>query len=286
MITLMVLSSMTVSSFAASKPYVNVSTYQNYKQAQQVLKLINKERSKRGLKKLKLDKSLTNSAIKRAAEISIYIPDKSPHRRPNGKLVKSINKKICYECCAEFYNMTPEAVVHGWMTSKPHKKGILLKNAKSVGIGCVTTDGRDNFWTLEFSTSKCKKKVTAKGIVASYKKVVCKSKYIKSRYFRLGDKEGPTDLAMMSEIELDQSTAIYPYYQGEWNLGCESRLKPSDFTWKSSNPAVATVSAAGIVTPKAPGKFKLTAKMKKSPGCTAKCTITVNDPEIYDEDWY
>ena len=46
LITLMVFSSMTVSSFAASKPYVYVCTYQNYAQAQEVLKLIKAGMSK------------------------------------------------------------------------------------------------------------------------------------------------------------------------------------------------------------------------------------------------
>ena len=284
MITLMVFSSMTVSSFAASKPYVYVCTYQNYAQAQEVLKLINKERSKRGLKKLKLDKALTKAAVQRAAEIGIYVPAKSPHRRPNGKLVKSLNKKICYECCAEGYE-SPAAVVHGWMTSPPHKRGILLKSAKSVGIGCITTDGGYTYWTLEFSNSKRKKKVPAAGIVPAYKKVVAKSKYLKSSYFRIGDDRGPTMLAMMPEIELGKATAFSPYYQGKWNLNCEARLAPTDFVWSSSNPAVAVVNEAGLVTPIAAGSFQLTAKMKRSPGCTATCVITVYDPNSYEE-WY
>ena len=48
-----------------------------------------------------MDRGLTNSAIMRGFETTIYIPETSPHRRPNGKLSKSINKKIIYENCAQ-----------------------------------------------------------------------------------------------------------------------------------------------------------------------------------------
>lgn len=78
----MVLSCSAFTSFAGTGNYVKVQVTQNYAEAQQILKLINKQRAKRGLRKLKLDKNLTKSAAKRAAELTVYIPESSPHRRP------------------------------------------------------------------------------------------------------------------------------------------------------------------------------------------------------------
>lgn len=82
---------------------LSISGEQNYKYSQQLLQMINKERKKAGLSVLKLDKILTNAAITRAIELSVYIPQSSPHRRPNGELSKSVNNQICYEDCLESY---------------------------------------------------------------------------------------------------------------------------------------------------------------------------------------
>ena len=153
---------MPVPSHAASNANVYVKVTQDYAQTQQVLKYVNKERAKRGLKKVKLDKKLTNSAIARAAEVSIMVPLTSPHRRPNGKLVRSINSKISYECALESEMYTPKAAVALWMSSPSHKKGILLKSAKSVGIASVTTIDGYQIWMLDFSNSKAKSVVKAK----------------------------------------------------------------------------------------------------------------------------
>lgn len=49
-------------------------------------------------------------------------------------------------------------------------------------------------------------------------------------------------------------------------------------TWKSSNPAVATVSSAGVVKGKADGTAIITATAKDGSGKSAACTVTVKTP--------
>lgn len=274
-----------VATASSSLPYVKVSTYQDNAKAKQVLKYINKERSKRGLSKVKLDKELTSAAVQRAAEVAIYIPTTSPHKRPNGKSAHGVNKRITSECCAEGYN-TAESVVDGWMHSDAHRKLVLDKKARSVGIGCITTDGNDTFYALEISHTKMKKKLKSNKKVHSYKKVYAKKKYLKKSFFSLrtnlesdyydGDEEEIT-------ITPGQKVKLHPYYSSEWNFYYNSRLAASNFKWSSSKKSVATVSKKGKVTGKSEGSVKITAKMKRYP--YAKLTMWVdvtNDDDDYD----
>ena len=132
---------------------ISLTVTQDYKQAQAILKYVNKYRKKKHLKALKLDKDLTKAAITRGAELNIYTPQTSPHRRPNGKLTKTLNKRICYEDCLEIggsYYMDPsefgasgsitsaKAVVDSWIASPPHRKGLLLSKAKCAGIAATS----------------------------------------------------------------------------------------------------------------------------------------------------
>ena len=278
----MVLTCSAFPTYAASGNYLKVQVTQNYADAQQVLKLINKERSKRGLKKLKLDQKLTKSATKRAAELIVYIPEGSPHRRPNGKLAKSINKKISYECCAEGYT-SPKSVMSGWMHSKPHKRGILLKNARSVGIGCVISDSGDKYWTLEFSSSKAKKKETRTSKVTSTYKIFAKAKYLKKskfEFYLIGN--AYTDDGEMPLLYVGEPLNARVFFTNNFHF--TTALRGADFIWKSSNPAVATVDAYGRVTPKAAGTFTITAKMKDRLGYTFTHKAKVED-SYSDDDW-
>ena len=277
----MVLSCSAFPTFAASGNYVNVQVTQNYSDAQQILKLINKQRAKRGLKKLKLDRNLTDSAVKRAIELTVYIPEQSPHRRPNGKVGKSINKKITYECCAEGYT-SAKSVMSGWMSSPPHKRGILLKGARSVGIGCVTSENGDKFWTLEFSTKKAKKKETRTTAVTKTIKVIAKATYLTKKHFWMG--LSSDDMFFEDEVYVGETTRVGVFYHN--NFDFNTMLRGADFTWTSSNPAIATVDAYGRITAKAAGTVTIKAKMKIPLGYAFSTQIYVEDPGAYDDEYY
>ena len=70
--------------------YKEVSGTFNYDYAFEVLKLVNDEREKEGVPPLSMDKSMLDSAMVRAAEITVTFD----HVRPNGEMCFSINKKI------------------------------------------------------------------------------------------------------------------------------------------------------------------------------------------------
>lgn len=264
-VVLMAFAMMPMPAQAASTAKVYMKVTQNNAKAQQVLKYINKERKKRGLKKLKLDKSLTSSAITRAAEVSILVPKSSPHKRPNGKVARSINKKINYECCLEATGYTPKAMVHSWMTSPSHKKGILLKNAKSIGISYVTTVDGYQISTLEISKSKAKSVLKSKSKKTMTKKVVAKGSLIKAKYFKIRN---------ASTMKVGASSKAKVIYSGPKAFG-PGLVAPKSFRWTSSNTGIATVSSAGVIKAKKAGTVTIKAKLKSGSKFTISKKITV-----------
>lgn len=280
-IVCLLISCSAVSSFAESGKYVKLKATQNYGDAQKVLKLINKQRSKRGLRKLKLDKGLTKSAAQRAAELTVYIPETSPHRRPNGRLTKSINGKIIYECCAEGYE-TPGSVVSGWMSSPPHKRGILLSSAKSVGIGCITTGSGEKYWTLELSSSNASKKEKRKKALSSTYKVSSKAEYLKKKNFSISLlDQSAYDPYSLPTVYVGESSKVAVYFTNKF--GFNTPLKGSCFTWRSSNPSVVAIDKNGKITPKKAGTVTITAKMKGSMNYTFKTKFYVENYDDYDD---
>lgn len=260
---------------AASTGKLSVTGYQNYNDAQKVLKEVNKYRKKYGRKALKMDQGLTNSAITRGFETTIYIPETSPHRRPNGKLAKTINKKIIYENCAQSAGMTPKQIVKGWMNSSSHKKGILLSNAKSVGVAAITVvtkDGYDaNTWVLDFSSSKAGKVEKSKKKKKFTKNIVTKNEYLKKSYLKMNSRYGTiweTETMPMKQTYQGKKMKEYGVYP--------TVINASSFTsWKSSKPSVATVDSKGKITGKKAGTTTISAKLKTGTKITISKKIKV-----------
>ncbi len=145
---------------------VKIKGKEFYSKSFQVLKLVNKERKKRGLKSLTMDKKLLEAAMKRAAETSLYWN----HTRPNGSDCYTICDGMWAENIASGY-ASASNVMTGWMNSPGHKANILSKNSKSIGIGCFEIDGR-YYWVQCFGTQK------ASGVKASSYKDRNKSRTI------------------------------------------------------------------------------------------------------------
>ncbi len=134
---------------------VKIKGQEVYSKSFQVLKQVNKERKRRGLKSLTMDKKLLEAAMKRAAETSLYWS----HTRPNGSDCFTICDGMWAENIASGY-ASPTNVMTGWMNSSGHKANILSKKSKSIGIGCFEIDGR-YYWVQCFGTQK------ASGVKAS-----------------------------------------------------------------------------------------------------------------------
>ena len=238
-----------------------IKVCQDYAQAQQILKYVNKERKKRHLKALKMDKKLTKHAITRAAELFVMIPFTSPHMRPNGK--KNSGNGIIYENCFEVTGgvYSAKEVVKGWMDSPPHKKGILLPEANSIGIAAVRTRGLHDdlrqHCVLEFGSSKAKSVEKSKKRKYYSITVSAPKKYRKKKYFQ----------ASVSYLKFDADNyddeifrAVVRYKSPDCYH--DTVLDGKAFTWKSSNPSIAKIAKDGTVTWKKNGVVKFTAVMK------------------------
>ena len=116
-----------------------------------MVKLINKQRSKRGLGKLVTDVKLTKAANARAKEIRKYFS----HTRPNGTSCFTILNKynITYMSCGEniaYGQPTVSAVMTAWMNSPGHRENILRDSFGKVGIGRYKVGGVI-YWVQIFS---------------------------------------------------------------------------------------------------------------------------------------
>lgn len=257
----------------ASAMSVKVKTTQDYKIVQQIFKNVNKQRAKRGLVKLKLDKSLSAAATKRAAEVAIMVPFSSPHMRPNGSRASSISSRVIYECCAEGNGYTNgKEVVTDWMNSPPHKRGILLSNARSIGISFISS-GTGQVATLEFSDTKVKKKLTKKkGKVSKTYKVKGKSKYLKKSHISLMSYDEFYGLTEPDTVW--ENCTLIPMHTSKYHY-FDTELARTSFKWKSSKPSVATVSKKGKLKLKKNGTVTITATMKNNPKIKAKVKLYV-----------
>ena len=119
--------------------------------ADEVLKLVNAERAKVGVPKLRINANLGKAANKRAVELYT----KFSHTRPNTSQWYTVLKEynISYSSCAEniAYNYdTPKEVVQGWMKSSGHKKNILNPKYTKIGIGYYQKGDRV-YWVQLFT---------------------------------------------------------------------------------------------------------------------------------------
>lgn len=109
-----------------------------------VNQLVNVEREKRGLPKLKTN----DTVMKIAQDHSIYMSNVKYEHGNYGDSLKAngINYRAAAENIARGYS-TPERVVNAWMNSDGHRKNILNPKYSYIGIGY--TDDK-NMWTQIF----------------------------------------------------------------------------------------------------------------------------------------
>mgnify|MGYP000944426723 CR=1 FL=1 len=119
--------------------------------AEEVLRLVNIERSKAGLSSLTTNATLKAAADKRAQETKVSFS----HTRPNGSKFSTVLQEfgISYRTAGEniaYGQRSPQEVVNGWMNSPGHRANILNGSFGKIGIG-VYQSGGVIYWTQLFT---------------------------------------------------------------------------------------------------------------------------------------
>ena len=121
--------------------------------ADEVVRLVNIERKKAGVKALKTGKAGNNAAQLRAVEI-----EKSfSHNRPDGSSCFTVADEFNINSSAFGENIaaghkTPEKVVEEWMKSPGHRKNILSPSYTHIGVGYYEKSNSQYtyYWTQFF----------------------------------------------------------------------------------------------------------------------------------------
>jgi len=124
----------------SSNTSANTTTSNSY--AEEVLRLVNVERSKAGLAPLTTNTTLKAAADKRAQETSVSFS----HTRPNGSKFSTVLQEygISYRTAGEniaYGQRSPQEVVNAWMNSSGHRANILNGNFNKIGIGVYQANG-------------------------------------------------------------------------------------------------------------------------------------------------
>lgn len=121
--------------------------------ANEVIRLVNEERSQNGLSEFETREDLCKVACVRAEELS----ESYSHTRPDGSEWYTLidESSISYRSIAEniaYGYSTPESVVQAWMSSEGHKANILSSEYDGIGVGCYEKDGTF-YWVQYFVKS-------------------------------------------------------------------------------------------------------------------------------------
>lgn len=116
----------------------------------EVVRLVNKERTSRGLSPLTQNWELSRVARYKSQDMKDkkYFSHTSPTYGSPFEMMRSfgISYKTAGENIAKGYS-TPSAVVNGWMNSSGHRANILNSSFKEIGVGYVP---EGNYWTQMF----------------------------------------------------------------------------------------------------------------------------------------
>ena len=130
---------------------LNIPTQDQIKEyEQEVIRLVNVERTKQGLKELKYDWELARVARYKSEDMrdNNYFSHNSPVYGSPFDMMKNfgINYKAAGENIAKGQS-TPEQVVKAWMNSSGHRANILSTKFTHIGVGYAKSG---HIWTQQF----------------------------------------------------------------------------------------------------------------------------------------
>ena len=269
---------------AASHEIVTVTGTEDYDEAHAVLDIVNKERTALGLDPLQLDVELTETAMQRAAELSVLYS----HNRPDGTNCLTAFPTMGFttwgENIAIGYDSAAD-VMEGWFYSERklyeegerdrdkvgHYLNIINPDFKSIGIGCFVQG--TYYWEQALSGEE-PARITTGGTVE-------KSHRINIDYDVCGTDQGfnkNEDLTGKTLAVGETFEMHYDVTNDRWRYNYVT-LDPSCVTWTSSDTSVCTVSPAGVVTARAVGKATVTATLPSGRSLSHEWTVVEAKPE-------
>ncbi|KGP71382.1 CAP domain-containing protein [Pontibacillus yanchengensis] len=135
-----------------------LSGYEPSAYEREVLQLVNKERTKRGIQPLDMNSKLSGLAHKKGLDMAEnnYFSHTSPTYGSPFEMMKEFG--FTYVTAGENIaagQHDPEAVVSSWMNSDGHRANILNENFTELGVGYVQQDGRyASYWVQLFMKPK------------------------------------------------------------------------------------------------------------------------------------
>lgn len=124
------------------------------KQADEVLRLVNAERSKQGLKSLQLDSNLNKIATVKAKDMAVnnYFSHDSPTYGDPFEMMRSFGE-TSYRKAGENIaagQRDAKEVMNSWMNSSGHRANILNANYTHLGVGYYEGGSYKTYWVQEF----------------------------------------------------------------------------------------------------------------------------------------
>lgn len=110
----------------------------------ELVRQVNADRAKNGLKALTVSQELTRAARVRAAEIV----EKFSHTRPNGSAWSTVSTAARGENIAKG-QQSVDKVMAAWMSSQGHRANILRASYGSIGV-CAYKKGNVMYWVQLF----------------------------------------------------------------------------------------------------------------------------------------
>lgn len=140
--------------FEARPSAVSASTISSAKTMEdQVIKLVNVQRSRRGLQSLRKNTTLAKIARYKAQDMvnRHYFSHISPTYGSPFKMME--NFRIRFSAAGENIAMgqrTPQEVMNAWMNSPGHRANILSPSYSQIGVGFAKNKNGVCYWTQEF----------------------------------------------------------------------------------------------------------------------------------------
>lgn len=251
---------------------VTVDGTENYGFANDVLALVNQTRAEKGVAPVKLDESLLETAMQRAAELSLYYS----HTRPDGSSCFTASSHTATrrsENIAIGYN-TPDKVMNGWINSPGHYANIMDADVTSIGIGCfINSEGTYNW--VQFFDNGTATEPSVSGENQVTRKISIQKE--KLHLFTEAKQDFPsTDVN--KEVKMD----IYNLNE-EFN-DSKTKLPSSNFNFTCTGSAVSAVSEDGTITLGESGYAKVTASLKSDNSISITRTVTIDGASVPDEE--